>query len=661
MSNAQKVESLRARAAELHAAGQFGEAEQCYRRILELRRGDVPARYSIGVIQLQQGRAADALVFLEPLTAEAPRNADILSQCGRARQELGRRDEALADFDQALAVSPGNALALFYRGHLLTEMGRFAPALENYERLLQIAPGYEEAWFRRGNVLWQMERLEDALGSFGQALALNPRRFGALFNCGTVLLKLERYDEAFAAFDKARELAPDHPYVLGGLIAAVQAGCDLARWPHYQALAVEAVQARKAVIAPLTLLPFSEDGALRRLCSETFVTARVPPAAPLWRGEVYGHDRIRLAYLSADFRQHATAELIAGLIETHDRSRFDVTALSFGRDDGSAMRSRLAQAFDRFEDVRLKSDAETAQWLRDNEIDIAIDLKGHTEEARPGILAPRPCPVQVHYLGYPGTIGAPWLDYILADARVLPFDRQSFYSEKIVHLPHCYQVNDSTRAIGEAPTRAEAGLPAGGFVFACFNAAWKITPALFNVWMRLLQALPGSVLWLLDDNGTATRNLAKAAKEHGVDPARLVFAPRVAPATHLARHRLADLFLDTAPYNAHTTASDALWAGLPLVTLLGTQFDGRVAASLLESMGLPELVAHSIEDYEAMALALARDPDRLASLKAKLAGNRMSSPLFDTGGFRNSIEAAYARMMEIARAGRGPESFAVPG
>ncbi|HWX89889.1 MAG TPA: hypothetical protein VNY75_06260, partial [Rhizomicrobium sp.] len=406
---------------------------------------------------------------------------------------------------------------------------------------------------------------------------------------------------------------------------------------------------------------FCDDGTLRRICSESFVADRVPsPGTPLWTGQHYTHARIRVAYLSADFCQHATAELIAGLIEHHDRSRFEVTAISFGRDDGSALRIRLMKGFDRFEDVRAKSDAEVAALLRGGEFDIAVDLKGHTEGARPGILAHRPCPVQVNYLGYPGTIAAPWLDYIVSDAVVLPFDHQPFYSEKIVHLPHCYQVNDSMRAIAaETPTRAEAGLPADGFVFCCFNAAWKITPSMFDVWMRLLAKVEFSVLWLLEDNDAMPGHLCAAAAARGIDPARLVFAPRAPSAAHLARHRLADLFLDTLPYNAHTTASDALWAGLPVLTCLGTQFDGRVAASLLQTIGLSELVTHTMKDYEVLALALARDPARLAALRARLAANRRSSPLYDTDRFRVSLEAAYLRMVEISRNNGSPESFTV--
>ncbi|HET7085666.1 MAG TPA: tetratricopeptide repeat protein [Rhizomicrobium sp.] len=660
MSNAEKVERLRARAAELHAQGQLNQAEQCYRRVLELRRSDIPARYALGVIRLQQGDPAQALVILDPLAAEAPQDGDVLSQRGQARQELGRHQEALADFDRALALKPDNALALFYRGNLMTELEQFAPALENYDRLLQTAPGYDEAWVRRATLLWRMERLEEALAGYGRALQLNPRRFSAAFNAGTILLRLERYDEATTAFETAREIMPDHPYVLGGLASAAQGACDFARWTQIQRQTIQAVEQGAAVLAPLSFLAFCDDGVLRRRCSERFTADRVPaPIAPLWTGERYSHDRIRLAYLSADFRQHATAELIAGLIEKHDRARFEVIAVSFGRDDGSAMRQRLIRAFDHFEDVNRRSDAEAAQWLRQREIDIAVDLKGHTEESRPGILAHRPCPVQVNYLGYPGTIGAPWLDYILADARVLPFARQPVYSEKIVHLPHCYQVNDGARAIGETPNRVQAGLPESGFVFCCFNAAWKIAPAMFQIWMRLLTAVPDSVLWLLDDNQAASRNLAAAAAAHGVDPARLIFAPRVPSAAHLARHRLADLFLDGLPYNAHTTASDALWAGLPLLTCLGAEFDGRVAASLLENIGLPELVTQDLQEYEALALALARDPARLAALKAKLAANRLSCPLYDADGFRRAIEAAYLRMVETARRGAHAESFAV--
>jgi len=614
----------------------------------------------MAVMQLRQGRAEEALGLLSALCAEAPGDVDIRTHHGLAQQGLGRHEAALADFDQALALNPGAALVLLYRGDALAGLGRAGDALASYERLIQIAPRFDEAWFGRAAALWLLGRAEEALGSYRQCQALNPGRFSAAFNIGTSLLKLDRYDEALAAFEQAQALAPDHPYLPGAMAAAVLGGCDLERWPQMQDRLIEAVRSAKAVVPPLTFLPFCDDGDLRRACSAAFVTDRVPQMpAPLWTGARYDHRPIRIAYLSGDFHQHATSELIAGLIERHDRAQFQVTGISFSKEDGSAIRKRIVAAFDDFRDVRTLPDREVAQWLRDNEFDIAVDLKGHTEGSRPGILAYRPCPVQVNWLGYPGTIGADFLDYIVGDPVVLPFAHQPWYSEKIVHLPHSYQSNDHRAIADEPQTRVAQGLPEQGFVFCCFNAGWKINPAMFEIWMRLLAAVPGSVLWLLDDNDTARRNLRQAAAGRGIDPDRLVFAPRVQPANHLARHRLANLFLDTLPYNAHTTASDALWACVPLVTCRGSQFDGGVAASLLATIGLPELVTETLEDYEALALDLARDPQRLAGLRGRLAEKWLSSPLFDIGRFCTGIELAYLQMVNRSRAGLPPESFAI--
>ena len=659
MSNADKVARLRQRANEEAAAGRAREAEELYARILELHRTDRQARHMMAVMQLRQGRAEEALGLLGALCAEAPDDADLRTHHGLAQQGLGRHEAALADFDRALALNPAAAVLLLYRGDALLDLGRAEAALASYDRLIQLAPNFEEAWFRRAAALWTLARHDEALAGYRHCLLLNPGRFGAAFNCGTILLKLDRYDEALAAFEQARALNPDHVYLIGALAAAVLGGCDLERWPDIQRALIEAVRGGKAVVPPLTFLPFCDDGDLRRACSAAFVADRVPQTPPpLWTGERYHHQPIRIAYLSSDFHQHATSELLAGLIERHDRAQFHVTGISFSKEDDSAIRKRISGAFDDFRDVRGLSDRAVALWLRDHEIDIAIDLKGHTEGSRPGILAHRPCPVQVNWLGYPGTIGADFIDYIIGDPVVLPFADQPRYSEKIVHLPHCYQSNDHRAIADEPQTRGAQGLPEKGFVFCCFNAGWKISPAIFAVWMRLLTAVPASVLWLLDDNDTARRNLRQAAASFGVDPDRLVFALRAQPAVHLARHRLADLFLDTLPYNAHTTASDALWAGIPLVTCMGAQFDGRVAASLLTTIGLPELITRTLDQYEALALQLARDPERLAGVRSKLAENRLSSPLFDIGRFCSAIEAAYLQMVSRTRTGLPPEAFA---
>jgi len=388
---------------------------------------------------------------------------------------------------------------------------------------------------------------------------------------------------------------------------------------------------------------------------------RYPSARePLWRGEKYRHDRIRLAYLSADFHDHATAWLMAGLFELHDRSRFETTALSYGPSVESEMRQRLQRSFDRFIDVREQPDQEVAVLIRRLEIDIAIDLKGFTQSARTNILALRPAPIQVSYMGYPGTMGADYIDYILADHFVIPDDHRQWYSEKVVYLPDSYQTNDSRRRIADrAPTRDEAHLPQAGFVFCSFNAAYKITPEFFTIWIRLLGAIEGSVLWLVEEGAATTDNLRREAAERGISAERLVFAPKVGNEAHLARHRLADLFLDTLPYNAHTTASDALWAGLPVLTCLGSTFAGRVAASLLTAVGLPELITTSLDEYEALALRLAREPELLSSFRSRLAKNRLTYPLFDTERHARHVEAAFTRMWEIHARGEAPRSFSV--
>ncbi|MGP1609654.1 MAG: O-linked N-acetylglucosamine transferase, SPINDLY family protein, partial [Burkholderiales bacterium] len=404
----------------------------------------------------------------------------------------------------------------------------------------------------------------------------------------------------------------------------------------------------------------SDSAAEQLQCARTYAARKYPVISPLWVGERYRHDRIRIAYLSADFYLHATSHLMVELFERHDKMHFEVSAWSFGPDTRDAMRARLQKSFEQFHDVRIQSDTEVAALLRAQEIDIAIDLKGFTDGCRPAIFARRVAPIQVNYLGYPGTTGADYMDYIIGDAEVIPEGHDDFYSERVVRLPDSYQVNDSKRVIsGRVPGRAEAGLPESGFVFSCFNNSYKITPEVFAVWMRLLQRVEGSVLWLLEDNAAASRNLRLEAEAMGVRADRLVFAPRLLPPDHLARHRLADLFLDTLPCNAHTTASDALWAGLPLLTCRGHAFPGRVAASLLRAIGLPELITDSLADYEALAFRLATTPALLADIQSRLAQNKTTHPLFDIDRYRRHIESAYITMHERYQRGEVPQGFSV--
>jgi protein O-GlcNAc transferase len=542
----------------------------------------------------------------------------------------------------------------------LRSLRRLDEALASADRALQLNPQLPEALANRGNVLMDLDRTEEALASYERALSLRPRYAEALNGKGSALRALKRHDEAARCYAALLEAAAGHPYALGYLQYSRLNACD---WTDYEstALAIESqAAAGAAVCVPFALLPISTSSQAQLACAQTYVRQTVTSPAPLWTGERYRHDRIRVAYLSSDFREHAVGYLMAELFELHDSQRFELTGVSFGSDDGSATHRRLAGAFKEFVDVRGLSDKDVAAVLRQKEIDIAVDLNGFTQNGRPGILACRPAPVQVNYLGYPGTMGAAWIDYIVADAWVIPPGDDRFYSEKVVRLPGSYQVNDRRRTVGaRAPSRAQAGLPPDGFVFCCFNNNFKIDPPVFQIWMRLLAAVPGSVLWLLADNAAATRNLQAHAARQGVDPTRLVFAPRQSQGEHLARHCLADLFLDTAPYGAHTGASDALWTGLPVVTCVGATFSSRVAASLLNAAGLPELVTQSWADYESLALDLARTPERLAGVHKELSQLRGTCALFDTARFCRALEAAFSRMHQRSENGLAPESFSL--
>jgi predicted O-linked N-acetylglucosamine transferase (SPINDLY family) len=436
------------------------------------------------------------------------------------------------------------------------------------------------------------------------------------------------------------------------MLSAAQNLCDWAAQARIAPQVERGIRAGTAVVAPFLFLGFSGDKALQLKCARNAIAEQgLDGAQPLWRGERYGHDRIRLAYISSDFCQHPVPLLIARLIELHDRSRFEVLGISTGAGDDSPIRARIAKAFDRFVDVPGRPPTAIARLLREQEVDILVDLTGHTEGDHFAVLAMRPCPVQVNYLGYPGTSGAASLDYILADATIAPLEDQPFFSEKIVQLPDCY-FPTSYGAIPPAPSRAEAGLPKTGFVFCSFNNSWKITQPMFEVWMRLLNAVPDSVLWLLEANSGFREHLIRAADAQGIAAQRLIFAPRLSPDAHLARQPLADLVLDTSPYNGHMTTSDALWAGVPLVTLAGSAFAGRVATSQLRAIGMSELVTDSLQAYEALALKLARDPALLKAAREKLARNRHATPLFDIPRLVQNVEKAFIAMQEAPRGNR---------
>ena len=634
-------------------------AEGIARAALAENPRDVESLYLLGSSLLFQDRFQEALAPLSDVVRTAPRRG--------ACHRLGYCHLALGDFKSAeqvlrreIAAHPDLVDAHNALGVALINQGRPHDALAVFVEAARLDPRSAPANNNVANVLGQLGRNEEALPYLQRVIEANPGLADARHNLGMLLQKLKRHEEASASLEAALRLAPRAAYTLSSLVWNELAIC---KWegltPHVDALRSQ-VRRGEIPAEPFVLVAVSPSPEEQRLCAQRHVREKLPQRPPLWRGLRYRHDRVRLAYLSADYSEHATAYLAAGLLERHDRSRFEVIGVSYGPDDHSPMRQRLMRAFDQFVDVRSRGDEETARLLHEMEVDVAIDLKGYTTGARPEILSYRPAPVQVSYLGFPGTMAAPFIDYIVADRWVLPAEARVHYTEQVVYLPDSYQVNDAARAIAaNIPSRAEAGLPQDAFVFCCFNNCYKIMPPVFAAWMKLLREIPQSALWLLEDSAEAKRRLQQAAQAAGVDAARLVFAARVAPAEHLARHRLADLFLDTLPCNAHTTASDALWAGLPVLTCVGNTFAGRVAGSLLSAVGLRELVTQTLHDYETLALKLARAPALLAEIRGRLERNRSAAPLFDLERFRRHLEAAYLRMWETAQRGEPPRGFSV--
>ena len=615
------------------------EALTGYERALAQKPGWAQAENNRGTVLQGLGRHEEALAAYERALKAAPNYPEALNNRGSVLQDLKRPAEALAAYDQALRLAPNFAAAFNNRGSVLLELKRFADALFCFDRALALRPGDAEVLNNRGNAMQGLLRYDDAVAAYDQALALRPDYAQALNNRGEALQQLKRHEEALASFDRA---LPGNPQAFGGAAMAALELCDWKRTAEIEAKIAQRIAAGDAVL-PWVLLGYSGDETLQRQCAANVIRERFGHPQPALAARPIRHDKIRLAYISSDMAHHPVASQVVQLIEKHDRTQFEIIGIATNADDNSVQRRRLIAAFDRFIDAYQQSPLAVAQQLRDLEIDILVDLNGHTRGDNFDILSYRPAPVQATWLGYAGTTAAPFIDTLIADKIVAP-DAHAF-SEKLALLPDCFFPSDTDRKLGRLPGRAEAGLPQDGFVFCCFNNSWKITEPVFSIWMRLLSSVPGSVLWLKQAGDKTKSNLRQAAKERGVDAERLIFAPPAPLEVHLARHQLAGLFLDTLPYNAHATASDALWAGLPLVTQRGSAYAGRVATSLLTAAGVPELIAQTAEDYEFLALALARDPARLGALREKLIVNRTSAPLFDTPRLARNLEALYREML----------------
>ena len=644
----------------LYQSGQGAAAAASYERALALAPDLAAAHSALGVVQSEAGRHDDALRSHDHAVALAPNDAELHNNRGLALDRAHRLDDAVQAFDAALALAPGFGAAWANRGVALHRLGRFGDALASADAALAIDPGDAEAWSNRGLALHDLRRDDESLAALEKATQLAPSLANAWASLGATLNALKRHDEALAAYDRALALDPGLSEARGDRLHAAMLLCDWRGLDDELAGIGAGVDAGDGVVHPFTLLPTPAPASLQKRCAERYVEAHWPRAAArddvaTASGGSASTERIRLGYFSADFHRHATMELMAELFERHDRDRFELHAFSFGPSVDDPMRARAIAAFDRFHEVGAIGDGTVAALARSVGIDIAVDLKGFTQDARPGIFAARAAPVQASYLGYPGTMGAAFIDYLIADDVVVPEASRIDYSEQVAWLPRCYQANAAWQAV--APPRfgrGEAGLPEDGFVFCSFNNSYKIDADVFAVWMRLLQRVPGSVLWLIEANAGAVANLRREAAERGVAGERIVFAPRTNRADHLSRHRLADLFVDTLHYGAHTTASDALRAGLPVLTRLGPTFASRVAASLDRSVGLDELVTASVDDYEATALGLATDPARLRALRDRLAAALPTAALFDAAGFARDLEQIYVAMHERQRAGLPP-------
>lgn len=692
-----EAESDIARALAHHQAGRLSDAASLYRQVLQTAPQHVDALHLLGLVEKSLGHLDSARALIQQACDLAPHTASfhisladvcyalqdfvaaeaacraaitLEAQAATAYNHLGvmlkaqqRWQDAECAYRQALSLDANYAEAHSNLGNVLKTQGRSSEAEQHYRSALAINPDAAATWNNLGNVLQQGQRWEEAEYAYREALRRAPELAEASYNLGLCLAETQRLEDAISAQAQALQYDFNNSAALDELVHLMLRGCIWEGLPGLTEELLGRFRAGRADMNPYSLLdlpasPQEQLDCARRNAQKilagtarTFTHTPHRPAAP----------RLRIGYISYDFRPHPVAFLIAELFALHDRSQFEVFAFSIGPSAPNAMREHFQKTAEHFVDLASLSHDAAAQIIFDAHIDILVDLTGYTTGSRTEILAQRPAPIQVNWLGYPATMGAPFIDYLIADAQIIPDRYRQFYSEAVVRSPQCYQINDRHRSAEPAtPTRGECGLPEAGFVFVCFNHTHKITPQIFEIWMRLLRATPGSALWLLESNALAATQLRQAAQRYGLSPERLVFAPRMPQAQHLARYRLADLALDTFPYTSHTTASDALWMGCPLLTCMGATFAARVAGSLLHAVGLPELATNNFTEYENLALALASDHARLATLKNHLHQKRMTLPLFDSPARVQELESVYLRMAEIWRKDEAPQGFDLP-
>lgn len=653
------LSALKSRAAALIELGRKESALDSYDRALALDPQSSELLLFRSALLLDLERPAEALHTLDSVLAAAPESVLALYNRGNALTALNRTEEALEAYERVVELDPASVSAHLNRGNALRDLRCFAQALRAFDRVLELDPRRTDAQFNRGNVLWDLERTEEALESYAQALRLDPKHARTFVNRGLMLSELGRTPETIESFEKALELEPDHPFLFGTWLHAKMRLCD---WNGFQAAVgqlLTKVERGDPVTPPFPLLAMPASPVAQRTTAAVYAAKRHPQRASSGTWHESTERRIRVGYFSADFRIHPVACLIAGVIEQHDRERFEVIGFSFRPCNVDAMRTRLEAAFDEFLDVRAMTDADVTALARSRGIDIAVDLGGFTLHNRTDIFAARAAPVQVNYLGYPGSMGAPYIDYIIGDRTVIPGAERQAYAEKVAYLPHTFQANDLFAPLAASPPRRELGLPENGVVFCSFSNSYKLNPEVCSVWVSLLHRVADSVLWLVAQEPAQERNLVAWFRERDVPADRLIFAPRTPYPDHVVRYQAADLVLDTWPFNGGATTSDALRAGVPVVTFAGRTFAGRMSASLLNAIGLPGLVTNTPQAYEALAFQLATDRDRLHGLRSSLADFRATKPLFDTMRFARHLEAAFEAMHARSRGGLEPEDLRI--
>ena len=690
----EKIHRLIGKAIELLQGGSPIEAEKTLQKILSIDTNNLPALEILGVIKGSKGEHAESAKYLSKAVKINPSNpslhynlAKALSECGRDAEAIPHHEHtlrmasnnpdawlnygkslaalrnhhaALDAFNRALLIQPNYFEALLNQGATLKELQKLEQSLIAIDRALSLRPDFAQAWLNRGVILKALNQIDAALTSYDKAISLHPELAEAWSNKATALKDLKRYPEAISHYARALDLNPDLPYLRGEILHLRMKIGDWTNFEENLQNISHEIAAGKKVIMPFAALALfnSEEmnSKVAQIALDSLIKTQEQNLAPITK---YQNNKIKLAYFSADFRSHPTAYLMSQLFKLHNRDQFEIYAFSLlNGGENDPMRKQLIPYFDHFIDIENMSDQEVVALSRENKIDIAVDLGGQTMDARTGIFALRAAPIQINYLGYPGTMGNHQHDYIIADQITIPPENRTFFTEKIIYLPNSYQVNDDQKEISaQIFSKEELGLPSDKFIFCCFNNNFKITPDIFNVWMNILKRVEDSVLWLFEDNEFIQNNLIREAESRGVSGSRLIFAKRISQKEHLARHRAADLFLDTLPYNAHTTASDALWCGLPVVTIIGNSFPARVAASLLNAVDLPELITQSPEEYESLAVKLATDSAELKRVKAKLEENRLKMPLFNTKLFCSHLESAYKQAFEYHQTDLKPEAI----